>query len=65
MILKRLESLSKDEIDLLNECLKNNQQSIVKPLNDSVANSLCQKGLLIQANLGHMMSFPFLIPDVV
>lgn len=63
--LKRLGSLSNGEKDLLNECIKNNQQSTVRPITDSAANSLCQKGLLIQSEQGHMMSYPFTIPDIV
>nr|HAT1990619.1 hypothetical protein [Legionella pneumophila] len=63
--LRRLESLSDGEKELLKECIANNQQSIVRPITDSAANSLCQKGLLMQADQGHIMDYPFIVPDKV
>ncbi|HHT9911387.1 TPA: super-infection exclusion protein B [Legionella pneumophila] len=62
-ILKRLDYLSVEEKNIIKYCLKNNQQTIVKPTTDPAINSLCDKGLLLEAEQGHIMAYSFTIPD--
>lgn len=64
-ILKRIDSLSREEQEILNECIKKNQQTIVRPAADSAAISLVEKGILLPAHTGHIMAQSFIIRDFV
>lgn len=59
----RLRSLSKEEKNILEECLAKKQQSFVRDITDPAALALCQKGIAEISDMGHSMSMPFLIDD--
>lgn len=64
-ILKRLNSLSKGERDILMTCLNNRSQSFSGSVNSTSARALCQKEIVVMAQMGNMMGMSYTIKDFV
>ncbi len=61
-----METLSKDEFDILQNTVNRNQRTVYGELCDPIIISLCNKGLLkTGAGAGNPLDWAFIIPDFV
>jgi Super-infection exclusion protein B len=61
-----LATLSPEEADLLYSVMRQNQQSMSRPITDPVANSLVQKNLLARSSgVGNIPAWTFVVPPQV
>lgn len=64
--LEYLNSLSREEVEVLTGAVKRNQRTIVGDATNFILQSLCKKGLLtMSSGLCDVLHYPFIIPEFV